>query len=236
MSKLLICLILLIPFVASLQITEVELNPFGGRENVEWIELYNPSDQPINLSFWKIHDDLKERFTFTPNSTISGKEYYIIEFNSPVLNNGGDSVFLYNQNNNLVDKIENLKEITSSSKTYQLCKGDWIFQEQTKNKINCEEKPAEKEFQTEKSTEFDEEKPENQKDSKIKKEKIKNFNKTNEPIIQETIKLNPKTIKTENDNQTIREKGYAKYSIAIFCVLLLSLYIIKPKKKKNEWQ
>lgn len=60
---------------------------------------------------------------------------------------------------------------------------------------------------------------------------------TTQPIAQipETIYLNPKTIKTEKSNKNIENKGYAKYSLVIFCVLLFFLYIIKPKQKKNEW-
>ena len=72
--------------------------------------------------------------------------------------------------------------------------------------------------------------------SPLKKEKIINVSSISEPVIRETIQLNPKTIKTENSKEIVEEKNYAKYSIIIFCILLLSLYTIKPRKKKNEWQ
>ncbi len=68
------------------------------------------------------------------------------------------------------------------------------------------------------------------------KKEIINFSLHSEPIIKETIHLNPKTIKTENSKETVEEKSYAKYPLIIFCILLLSLYLIKPRKKKNEWQ
>ncbi len=65
--------------------------------------------------------------------------------------------------------------------------------------------------------------------------KITNF--TNEEItIRETIYLNPKTIKTENSNQNVENKGYSKYLIVVFCLILGILYLTKSRKKKNEWR
>jgi hypothetical protein len=239
MSKLFLCLILVLPLVVGLQITEVELNPLGGRAENEWIEFYNPSENPINVSFWKINDSLKERFVIPSNTTIRGGKYYVVEFNSPILNNGGDSVFLSYPNNSLVDKIENLEERTSSTKTHQLCNNEWIFQEQTKNKENCEKILEQKNKTPEKNStnnETSSNKQEKENFFERKKSFSQNLSSHTKNITKETIQLNPKTIKKEKTTSSLGEKNYAKYSIIGFCILLFSLYLIKSRKKKNEWQ
>lgn len=49
----------------------------------------------------------------------------------------------------------------------------------------------------------------------------------------EVINLNPKTIKTKNNSKD--NKDYAKYALALFCVLIITLYSLKFKKNKNEF-
>lgn len=46
----------------------------------------------------------------------------------------------------------------------------------------------------------------------------------------------PKDIKTSKPPQVLGTIDYSKYSIVIFCILLLLLYVLKPKKKKNEFR
>ncbi|PIU99184.1 hypothetical protein COS59_01115 [Candidatus Wolfebacteria bacterium CG03_land_8_20_14_0_80_36_15] len=84
---------------------EVLPNPVGKDTGAEWIKLYNPTNEPINLSGWQIKDASAKTFIFkekeiTPNGflTLSSEETKII------LNNSGDSLFLYDQNNQLIDK------------------------------------------------------------------------------------------------------------------------------------
>ncbi|MEA3413954.1 MAG: helix-hairpin-helix domain-containing protein [Nanoarchaeota archaeon] len=63
--------------------------------------------------------------------------------------------------------------------------------------------------------------------------KITSFAVVEESIPEEPLKLNPKTIKTENSN--FNDKAYLKYTLIglgfIFCALLL----LKKRKRKNEF-
>ncbi|PJE81753.1 hypothetical protein COU58_00810 [Candidatus Pacearchaeota archaeon CG10_big_fil_rev_8_21_14_0_10_32_42] len=82
--------------------------------------------------------------------------------------------------------------------------------------------------------------PEEEKDEEIE-EKIKLDKSLNEtPIKKEAnltpISLNPKSIKTSDSTKSSGETDYSKYSLVVFCVLLLFLYVIKPKNKKNEFK
>lgn len=50
------------------------------------------------------------------------------------------------------------------------------------------------------------------------------------------IKLNAKTIKTEENNEKIDKSKYASYGLVAFCILLIVLFIIKARKNKNEFE
>jgi|SRR3989344_2044921 len=62
-----------------------------------------------------------------------------------------------------------------------------------------------------------------------------NIKETNTTPIRLTG-MNAKDIKTNNSNDNSGGIEFAKYSIVMFCIVLLFLYIIKPKNKKNEFK
>jgi len=58
-----------------------------------------------------------------------------------------------------------------------------------------------------------------------------------ENIELDTIKLNAKSIKRENDNENPDKSNYAMYGFVIFCILLGVLFILKKKKNyKTEFE
>ena len=57
------------------------------------------------------------------------------------------------------------------------------------------------------------------------------------PIELQKISLNPKVIKSENDNENLSKSNYAIYGLVFFCVLLIVLFILRKKKyHKNEFR
>ncbi len=72
------------------------------------------------------------------------------------------------------------------------------------------------------------------------------YNSTNFPINNNSVKVannspiylkaDTQTIKSSNSNQNSKAPSYSVYTLIVFCVLLGSLYILKPKKKKNEFK
>ena len=78
-------------------------------------------------------------------------------------------------------------------------------------------------------------------DEEIKKEnEIKNvvFEEKKENTERTLIDLNPKDIKTEEDNQNLNKNNYAIYGFVTFCILLLFLFVLKNKNQfnKNEFR
>lgn len=96
-------------------INEIMYNPFTGQN--EWIELYNPGDQPVDLNAWAITNaDKKKKFIKSPDPMLLNPKNYVIitedssffddwpEVSAPVLvpsasfpslNNESDQIWLY---------------------------------------------------------------------------------------------------------------------------------------------
>jgi len=89
----------------------------------DWIELFNPTEDRIDLSNWKLTDSSDEPFIFPQGSQLNSGGYLVVSrdiekfkesFNSPSvvgdfnfgLSKRGDHIFLYNQENQLIDHVE----------------------------------------------------------------------------------------------------------------------------------
>jgi len=97
---------------SSLIISEFLPNPEGSDDN-EWIELYNNSQQTIDLSGFKLQDNSSRIFTFQEdinlNLTLPSQEYLVLGKDITGIslnNNGGDSVKLYNPEDVLQQQVE----------------------------------------------------------------------------------------------------------------------------------
>lgn len=88
--------------IADIKINEVLAAPSSG---IEWVELYNPTNSPINIG-GAIIDDLANGggapITIPAGTTINSKGYYTKEFSS-YFNNAGDDVRLLKPDGTLVD-------------------------------------------------------------------------------------------------------------------------------------
>ncbi len=110
-----------VPTTPALVINEIMYNSIGTDE--EWVELYNNTDQPINLENWKINDD---NGTHTPivipaGYTVAAYDYFTVEVATGgafpftpdydgsgvglALGNSGDAVRLYNADGILIDIV-----------------------------------------------------------------------------------------------------------------------------------
>jgi hypothetical protein len=224
MKKLIFLIIIIIPFISALQITEIELNPLGPDTGNEWIELY--SEEETNCSI-KIQNN--DGIEITINKSFKG--YYVYTFPKQWLDNTDEKLFLL-QDNRIIQETIILEDTKNDLQTFSLC-DSWTLTDPTKNnQNNCNlPEPIEEEFQEpeipkENIPEKQEETIPPQTNSQV------NFpSKISEPITQDPLILNPKTFKTKN-SFSIRDKG--KYSIIVFCILLAILML--KKKNKTEFK
>ncbi|MBT3230680.1 lamin tail domain-containing protein [Candidatus Uhrbacteria bacterium] len=121
----------------SLIINEFVSNPMDDQE--EWIEVYNPTDNSIELEDWTVRDATERSSSFDQTS-IEADGYALIYSPSGQLNNGGDTVELLNPNGDVVSSVTYGTElIESPEKGYALAliENDWtLTSEQTPGSMN----------------------------------------------------------------------------------------------------
>ncbi len=127
----------------SLEITELYPNPEGPDYGKEWIELYNNSPYPINLTNWEIHNHNRS-MQLPENITIAPYNFFIIQKEDMkiILRNISDTITLINPQKQIINKIkyETAPEAVSLSKVKIFGKNTiqtkWIWTTPTKGKKN----------------------------------------------------------------------------------------------------
>ncbi len=123
----LVCALLLLPSPADAGVVINEImynNPYSPDQDSEWVELYNTTEDAIDVSLWSLRDDSdSHRFIFPEWTVIEGHGYLVIckhpdlfmeqypgvaaiggfDFN---FGDGGDTVRIVNLNEELIDVVE----------------------------------------------------------------------------------------------------------------------------------
>ncbi len=119
-----ICLILplTIPAYAesNIVILEVEPNPAGTDAGNEWVRLYNPSSNSINLSGWQISSTHGNTNTYTLSGNIEACDDRKIIFPSQFIDNEDESLFLYDNTGNLVDLTPVINDKNNDASTWKI--------------------------------------------------------------------------------------------------------------------
>ncbi len=127
-------------------VNEWEPNPPGTDTGKEWIELYNPSSQAVNIGGWKLVDGYYGKSVFIPPNTVIMPDGYQILFwtNGSLINTYKTSVSLLDSDGCEVDRTSLVKD----DKNNDLCwarnpngkdldgDSDWIFQAATPGSSN----------------------------------------------------------------------------------------------------
>ncbi|MFA6410761.1 MAG: lamin tail domain-containing protein [Candidatus Buchananbacteria bacterium] len=126
MKKIFFVFCLFLPLLASAETSNVLINEIAwmgttGSANDEWLELYNPTNQAVDLTGWRLEaEDGSPKINL--NGTIEAGGYFLLERTDDdtvpektadqiftgSFGNSGEWLKLYNQNNNLVDQINAL--------------------------------------------------------------------------------------------------------------------------------
>ena len=112
-------------FVSALRINEFELNPEGDDSGNEWVEFYHWDE--IDLTGYKLVNGDGDEIELSGNF----EEYFVYIFEKQWLDNKDEQIFLY-KGEELVDETILTYDSKNNDKTLQYCKGEWIFEENTK--------------------------------------------------------------------------------------------------------
>ena len=135
-----------LPVKEGLVINEVELNPAGNDAGKEWVELYNNSNEEIDLTGYVLCPESGDQKAYTiEDETIGVKEYLVIEFPKQTLNNGpskglkGEKVTLYNTYGVVIDYTDWLTDAENNEFTNQRDTDayiDWGFNKSSREGTN----------------------------------------------------------------------------------------------------
>jgi DNA/RNA endonuclease YhcR with UshA esterase domain len=107
----------------TLQISEIYPTPNSSKSEVEWLELFNYGAESINLNSWYLkeigsgEDGFSSSFSYLPNIVLEPFSHYVIH--DPdlfiTLNNSGDTIYLFNPQNELIDTFKYSSITTGNS-------------------------------------------------------------------------------------------------------------------------
>ena len=101
----------------SIVINEVEINPTNG---AEFVELYNISSQPIDISGWSLTPSATwKQYTIVPNTIIEPQSFLAFSHHSSWFKDFGDTVSLTNTSGELIDETPLLVDLDDDGKTWQ---------------------------------------------------------------------------------------------------------------------
>ena len=239
-------LIISLPNITSLIISEVESNPNGKDSKNEWIELFSPVEIDgeyilTNNDASEIYDNedenqLKIRFNFVG--------YYVYRLNSQWLDNSDEKVYLYDSDEKLIDSTNLFDDGEDSDNTWQRCDDGWVFEKHTPEvKNNCpeEEEEIEEEIEEEENEEIVDEE-ENSNSEEPSEEEIPDSEKPSQEntnsVTGSVIKLDSKDIKSKSNKENVGRSNLATTILGIVVILLLLLLVSQRYKqsKKNEFR
>lgn len=106
----------------------VVLNEVSPRTSPEWIELYNTGPDPVDLTGWYYLDAASNRKNIDAPEPVGANTYYLSTPYTSWLNNDGDSLYLYDNSDNLIDSLQfgQTKADTSVARVPDIT-GSWLL-------------------------------------------------------------------------------------------------------------
>jgi hypothetical protein len=104
-------------------INEVDTNPFGddSKSIAEWVELYNPTDNDVDLSGWKIASTtvLKKTLTLPEGTIISSGDFLTFVNEKVWFTDTAELIELRNSDGLLIDKTREVFDLENDFKSWQ---------------------------------------------------------------------------------------------------------------------
>ena len=127
-------------------INEVEQNPTGTDAGNEWVELYNPTSNTVDIGSWTLSTTAGVTVTLTipSGTTISAGGYSVITYGSQWLDNEDESIILGDADGNEIDRTPILSDTYNDERSWQRypdgqdtnSTNDWSFRTSTMESSN----------------------------------------------------------------------------------------------------
>ncbi len=129
-------------------INEVDINPPGddSKSVTEWVELYNPTDSPIDIGGWKIASTtiLKKTMTISPGTVIGPGKFLTFSYQTLWFPDVNEIVQLRNSAGFVVDQTPQITDMDNTFTSWQRIYdgfdtdsiSDWIFAVSTAGSTN----------------------------------------------------------------------------------------------------
>jgi hypothetical protein len=120
-------------------INEVELNPVGDYTTlpVQWVELYNPTNSPVNIGGWTIGatSGLKQSMTISLGTTIQPQQFIVYHYVKLWFPQAGAIIQLTSSSGTIIDQTPPLTDTQGDGNTWQRLydgyntgsQNDWVF-------------------------------------------------------------------------------------------------------------
>jgi endonuclease YncB( thermonuclease family) len=126
----------------NIMINEIELNPQSNDVDMEWIELYNPSDSDVNIGDYRIRTSKSTVIDLPSDAEIKAGETYVIELDRQLLSDIAEIVLLESGSGEVVDRTPSFVDRSDDSRTWQRMpdgNNEWQFASDTEEELNGQE-------------------------------------------------------------------------------------------------
>ena len=129
-------------------INEIDINPPGddSKSIAEWVELYNPTDSPIDIGGWSIASTtlLKKTLKIADGTSIGPDSYLLLSYQALWFPDVAEVVELRDKASNVIDKTPKFTDLKNDFTTWQRTydgydtdtDADWVFEFGTRGQSN----------------------------------------------------------------------------------------------------
>ena len=137
-----------VPIANHVVINEVELNPVGDSTALplQWVELYNPTNSPVNIGGWSIGatTGLQRAYTVSLGTSISSHQFIVYNYVANWLPQAGAVIQLKGSDGTIIDQTPPLTDTQGDGNTWQRLydgydtgsQNDWVFKSGTPGSSN----------------------------------------------------------------------------------------------------
>ncbi|OLD31933.1 MAG: hypothetical protein AUI61_03845 [Thaumarchaeota archaeon 13_1_40CM_2_39_13_2] len=127
------------PIANRIVINEVDTNPAGddSKQIIQWVELYNPTNSPVNIGGWSIGatTGLRDHYTIPNGIMIPSQQFLVYTYGPLWFPHVGAVVQLKDSNGTVVDQTPPLSDQTDDTNSWQRAydgydtgsQSDWVF-------------------------------------------------------------------------------------------------------------